>query len=89
MSLSLIAHYITEFLLVVLPHSQPLPPNGVSVAATVVAGRPTRGPYVGYWGPSVPFLAVQWFNMEWNHHRVLACGALFHFKVILDVLTIV
>ena len=46
------------------PYPLPNPaPGGVSVAATVLADCPVRGPYLGYWAPGTGFLAAQWFNM--------------------------
>jgi len=83
----------TEFVLIALPtglslHAANPNPGGAIVAANpVLANRPNRAPYVGYWNVGVAYAAAQWFKVRWNQQLALNCGAQLRFNGILDQLT--
>ena len=73
--------------------TNPIPQNPAPAVASVAVvqaaalqDRPVRGPYLGYWAPGTGFGAVDWYNILWNHHLTLACGADLDFNIVLNIL---
>ncbi|CAG8475449.1 4082_t:CDS:2 [Dentiscutata erythropus] len=81
----------TEFVIIVIPVIETaFPANSnpgiVSVAATPKTACPSHAPYLGHLPARKIITVIQWYEMKWNRHLTLECGANLDFNDILEVL---
>ncbi|RHZ75700.1 hypothetical protein Glove_212g219 [Diversispora epigaea] len=82
----------TEFVIIIIPFgTTAFPanknPDAISIVATPRSDRPFRAPYLGHLAVGNNIDTIQWYNMQWNQHHVLGCGANIHFNDVFDLLT--